>query len=359
MSSFNCEMLRIAREERGLSQKDLARKLHASQSDISKFEGGEKMPGEDFIQKAASFFGYTVEFFFRPFVALPSGLVFHRKRSALSATERKRIVAEARVRMLDLAIFAEFSGIQSGALPLRDGRSPEDMARHIRILWAVPSGPIANLTKLLEKNKIAVLPFDFGSTFVDGFFMPPAEEGSLQCIVMNANPAMPPDRRRFTIAHELGHLILHRNEFAEETGKRQENEANLFASEFLMPAADIEEDLSAPLTFARLRELKSKWKVSMSALVIRAQQLKKISDSEAKRIWFLFSRYGYRKNEPVMGLSEERPFGVTWLVREFAKAKGTTAPASLFLTPELFARRYPDSAGLAGRDRQEECTREE
>ncbi len=348
MPSFNFEMLKLAREERGLSQKNLAKKLHATQSEISKFEGGEKMPDEDFVKRAASFFGYTAEFFSRPFMALPCGLVFHRKRNALSATDRKRIVAEARARMLDLAVMAKSAGISQNALPRREGRLPENMARLVRDAWGVKPGPVENMSGLLERHRIVVLPFDFGSELLDGFFMPPAEEGSPHCIALNSSDAFPPDRKRFTLAHELGHLMLHRDEFADEDGKRQEDEANAFASEFLMPAEDVDEDFSEPLTFVRLRELKAKWKVSMGALVMRAKSLGAITDAEEKRIWFLFSRYGYRKHEPPMGLVEEKPQGITWLASKFAEAKGAEAPAALFLSSGLFARRYPSAAMSAG-----------
>ncbi len=353
MPIFNFEMLKLAREERGLSQKDLAQKIRVSQSDISKLEGGEKTPGKDLIAKIAAFFGYTEEFFSRPFMALPSGLVFHRKRSALAATVRKRIVAEARARMLDLSIFAKSAGIIPRKLPVREGRYPEEMARGVRIAWGIPKGPVDNLVETLERHRIAVLSFDFGTDLLDGFFMPPAERGSLYCIVINASAAFPPDRRRFTLAHELGHLILHRDEFADEDVTRQEGEANTFASEFLMPAEDIAGDFGEPLTFARLRELKAKWKVSMGALVKRAKSLGAITDFEEKRIWFLFSRYGYRKREPPMGLVEEKPQGVAWLAGEFAKSKGVEAPAALFLSPSLFAHRYPHAALIAGTPSQE------
>ena len=215
------------------------------------------------------------------------------------------------------------------------------MARHVRSLWGVPSGPAGTLVDILERHRIAVLAFDFGNNLLDGFFMPPAEPGSLHCIVLNSSEAFPPDRKRFTLAHELGHLMLHRDEFAEEDGKGQEQEANDFASEFLMPAADIGADFAAPLTFARLRELKMKWKVSMGALVMRAKALEAITQQEEKRIWYLFSRYGYRKHEPRMGLEDETPRAVPWLVNSFSRKHGMGAPAALGLLPASFARRYP------------------
>ena len=98
MPSFNPDLFKLAREEKGLSQKALAEQLGVAQSEISKVESGKKVPGEELVDKAASFFGYTPEFFEQVDVVLPEEGIRHRKRSALSATDRARIEAEARAK---------------------------------------------------------------------------------------------------------------------------------------------------------------------------------------------------------------------------------------------------------------------
>ena len=301
MPSFNPDLFKLAREEKGLSQKALAEQLGVAQSEISKVESGKKVPGEELVDKAASFFGYTPEFFEQVDVVLPEEGIRHRKRSALSATDRARIEAEARARMLDISVFAKAQGGLVSDLPAREGRSPVEMARVLREEWKVPS-----------------------------------------CIALNTNPAFPADRQRFTLAHELGHVVLHRDEFAGESAeKRQEKDANAFAGEFLAPEADVADELRPPLTFARLRDLKAKWKMSMGALVHRAADIGILKPSEAKRVWFVFNRYGYRKHEPSMGLVREVPQGVSWLVSDFLKEHGATAVSMLHLSRTLFDNRYP------------------
>ena len=88
MPSFNPDLFKLAREEKGLSQKALAEQLGVAQSEISKVGSGKKVPGEELVDKAASFFGYTPEFFEQVDVVLPEEGIRHRKRSALSATDR-------------------------------------------------------------------------------------------------------------------------------------------------------------------------------------------------------------------------------------------------------------------------------
>ncbi|MBQ7251995.1 MAG: ImmA/IrrE family metallo-endopeptidase [Kiritimatiellae bacterium] len=332
-----------------MSQKALAERLHVAQSEISKAESGKKIPGEDFLGSAASFFGYAPAFFAQTNVVLPEGGIRHRKRSALSATVRARIEAEALARMMDVSVFAKDRGGLASDLPPREGRNPVEMARALRVAWCVPPGPVEKLVALLERHKVFVLSFDFGTDLLDAFALPQPDPEAPVCIALNANPAFPADRQRFTLAHELGHVVLHREEFADESDeKRQEKDANQFAGEFLAPGADIGQDLAPPLTFARLRELKSKWKMSMGALVRRAYDLKVVKDADYKRIQFFFGRYGYRKREPDMGLVRETPRGVSWLAGEFVAKHGADAPAALCLAPALFARRYPAAIPSTG-----------
>lgn len=342
MLSFNPDLFKLARESRGISQKELSAQLNIAQSEISKAESGKKVPGEDFVEKTAAFLGYTPEFFAQTAVSIPDAGIRHRKRSALPTKARVRIEAEAVTRMFDVGIMAVERGGQQPELLFREGRTPEDMARLLRKAWGIPAGPIENLATLLERHGLLLIPFDFGTGFLDAFAIPQPDPDAPICIAVNINPAFTPDRRRFTLAHELGHVVLHRDEVEDESAaKRQEKEANAFASEFLAPAADIKPELEQSLSFARLRALKARWKVSMSSLVYRATALGILSPKESKRMWFLFGKYGYRKHEPPMGLEHEYPIGLECLAARFARAHGDAAAELLHLTPSHFATRYP------------------
>ena len=345
MNFFNPDRLKLAREQQGLSQKALAEGLEVVQSEISKIESGRRVPSDEFLGKAADFFGYAPSFFVQPEIPIPSGLAFHRKRSALPASVRDRIEAEARARMLDLGALVRDHGSLASEIPPREGRNPADLARTLRTMWGVPPGPVANLVELLERHRVFVMEFDFGTDLLDAFFLPPAEKDGTLCLVSNANPALPPDRRRFTLAHELGHAVLHRDDIPTDRDmKRFEKEANEFAGEFLAPAEAIRNDLEKPLTFALLRDLKVKWGMSMASLVHRAEDIGAIRPSEAKRTWFFFSKYGYRKSEPGLGLVRERPRAIAWLAGQLTERRGLPdAAALLHLTPALFTQRYSGS----------------
>jgi Zn-dependent peptidase ImmA (M78 family) len=121
---------------------------------------------------------------------------------------------------------------------------------------------------------------------------------------------MPTDRLRFTLAHELGHLVLHSIPRAD-----MEAEADRFAAELLMPEADIRQHLRF-LTVQALVLLKKIWRVSMGALLKRAQDLQTISARSAKGLWMYFSRNGWRRREPVgYDLDPESPALLQGLIR--------------------------------------------
>ena len=302
MSTYNTTLLKLAREQKGMTQSALADQLEVKQALLSKYENGGVVPPTPMQQKIADILGYPISFFLQDQNEIPTGLVFHRKRSSLPAGVRLRIEAEVRARSMDIIKLFRFRGLRSNVIP-RDGREPEEMARAIREYWNVPSGPIDNLTELLEKNNIVVLLFDFKTDKLDGFFMP--IPGGIISIAINANSAFSHDRRRHTLAHECGHALLgHCEDFP---NPKCEEEAELFAAELLMPRNNISNELIPPLTIMRLRELKSKWKVSMGSLLYRAHKLGTIKESAYRRMWMFFSSQGFRKNEPDCGIPEEKP----------------------------------------------------
>ena len=147
------------------------------------------------------------------------------------------------------------------------------------------------------------------------------------------NSAIPGDRYRLTLAHELGHAIMHR--FPEGD---IEGQANAFAREFMMPAAEIRSEL-ASLTIQRLAQLKQRWKVAMAALAYQAHALGCISDTKYSSVFAVFNRLGYRKAEPIE-IPVEKPTLVPQLIDLHRTAFGYTDVelSQVFMTdsPDFF-----------------------
>ncbi|MBQ2682373.1 MAG: XRE family transcriptional regulator [Thermoguttaceae bacterium] len=334
MNPFNPRLLRLVREQRGCSQTVVADYLGVRQAAYSKYESGAVTPSQDAQKQLAALFGYIPSFFTQKIDTFPSGLIYHRKRSALSSKERAKIEAEARLRMIDIQKMAQQQKLHSN-LPDLSNVSPKEAAAKLRAQWNIPRGPIANMVETLENNGIVVLAFDFGTDLLDGFFV--RLDTSSICIVLNSNEAFSPDRNRFTLAHELGHVLLHRDVMPD---KKTEREADEFASEFLLPTEDIAPELrQAALTFARLKELKKKWMVSIAAIVFKAHRTQCMTTFAYRRFWTFMSSSGYRKNEPPCDLERETPALLRRMV--VAQSKLTPdLPKFFHLTRERYEERY-------------------
>jgi Zn-dependent peptidase ImmA (M78 family) len=163
----------------------------------------------------------------------------------------------------------------------------------------MPAGPVCDMVAALEGAGAAVVTADLDSDRLDAVSQWDGRQAPLVLVGRHA----PGDRCRFSLAHELGHLVMHQQP---GNGPDQEKEADAFAAEFLMPAADIRSDLTGAIDLARLAGLKRKWRVSMAALLRRAQTLGTITDWHYRSVQVEMSALGYRTQEPVP-LAHEHP----------------------------------------------------
>jgi Zn-dependent peptidase ImmA (M78 family) len=194
-----------------------------------------------------------------------------------------RIRVERLLRGLDYEHPNEFATYEVGP----DG-TPEQIARMVRAGWRLPAGPLRNLTQTIESAGGIVLLYPFSEKRVDGlsFWVTPTPP------LFFLNDRATGDRGRWTLAHELGHIVMHRH-----VHPHIEDEADRFASELLMPGADIRSELHA-LTLAKAAALKMTWHVSIQALVRRARDLGVIPVQKYKSLCVQISRAGMRTNEP-------------------------------------------------------------
>ena len=171
-------------------------------------------------------------------------------------------------------------------MPIEDYESPSEIARIVRASWHIPLGPINNLTVEIESARGIIIPFDFNSKDIDAVAHFPPKCPPL----FFTNQFSPTDRLRFTLCHELGHIIMHQNIL---DIYNIEHQANEFAAEFLMPKKEIKHQF-ADLSIEKLMILKQYWKVSMAALIKRASDLQVITPSKSKQLWITMGKLGYR-----------------------------------------------------------------
>ncbi|NOT77201.1 MAG: ImmA/IrrE family metallo-endopeptidase [Cyclobacteriaceae bacterium] len=303
--TINSEMIRLARESRGLSQAELCDKLQVAQGTISKIENKLIDCSADLAELIATKLEYPLTFFYRTELIFPASMHYYRRKLTLG----KKILnkAEARMNILRMGIEQLLNEVEIpeqsfGRWDVEHLGSPTMGARFLRESWRLPKGRIDNITSLLEQKGIIIFHFDFGSDKLDGLSFY-TQKGHP---IIFVNRTLPGDRLRLTIAHELGHLYMHIGQPV-SLDRDVEAEAYEFGSEFLVPI----DEFSATVTIIDLKFLadqKRYWKVAMSALVVKARKNNIITENQAKYLYSQLSALGYRKSEPVeLAIEKEHP----------------------------------------------------
>lgn len=294
---YNGEMLALARETRRVSQQELSRlDGRVLQARVSKIENGRIQPDDALAERFASILKYRTTFFYHSGYRRMPPVSFHRKRQKLGARDLDAIHGQSEIYRINLSKLLEAIELEA-RLPAPPAIDPDQhngdirkIADTVRQRWGVPRGPVRDLTRLVEDSGVIIMPFDFGTSLIDGFSQH-AGDGLPPIIFINKS--QPTDRYRFSLAHELGHIIMHHTPNPE-----QEIQANLFASEFLMPRKDIESQLYN-LSIKKFMDLKLHWGASMQTLMYKSWEIGKISDRMYKYYNIELARRGFRAREPV------------------------------------------------------------
>ncbi len=296
--SFRPEMVGLRRRMVGLSQEDLEAATGISQGLISKIEQGLREPNEEQLEKFAvalnclpSFFSQAEREYGPPISAHP----MYRKKASVGQKVLDKVIAELSVRLGHARVLLQSVDMEPELpLPQYDpdefGGRIEEIAGMVRRAWYVPNGPIRSLVEYLERAGILVIFTEMEAARIDGVSYQVA--GMPPVIFLNKN--MPADRMRFSLAHELAHIVMHR-----VPSPDMEQQADEFAAAFLMPKEDIAPELTG-LTLAKAAQLKPYWKVSMGALIVRAKTIGKIDQGTYSWLWRQMAVKGYRTKEPAI-----------------------------------------------------------
>jgi Zn-dependent peptidase ImmA (M78 family)/transcriptional regulator with XRE-family HTH domain len=293
--AVNPALVTLVREFRGLTQGELATRAGLTQGYLSKFENGLAELPQATLERIAAQLDWPVSFFFRNDVreGFTTACVFHRKQSSVPMSILRRVEATANVLRMGLRPLVEEVDLDAEFdFPVLDideyAGDTARIAQMVRAAWRLPYGPIPNLAAAVEAAGGILYTIPFGTRRFDAV----SQWARQTPPVFLLNDATSGDRLRFSLAHEIGHIVMHRLPTPD-----MEREAQRFASDFLMPARDIRGDL-VNLDLAKAGHLKQHWKVSMAALVYRARDLGVITDWRAKSLFMEISRRGWRLNEP-------------------------------------------------------------
>jgi Zn-dependent peptidase ImmA (M78 family)/transcriptional regulator with XRE-family HTH domain len=292
--------LALARHLRGLTQAALAKQIGISPGAVSQFESGLSQPSPDTLERLAMSLKVTPAFLWRAEVS-DEQRPFFRSLVRVPAPERERARAYAVVLadvVSELDRVLELPKVAIGRLtdvgPDTPVKDIEGMAVRARSQWRVPPGPLANVTAMAESRGIVVVAVGDFHPGIDAFTL----KGLERPVVVLCSDKGVATRRRFDVAHEIAHIVLH-SERADNP-RWQETQAHRFASALLMPANEIYDYLPRRGDDLRaLEQIARDWGVSMQAAMMRARDLGCIDEVEFARGMKRMSAAGWRRREPV------------------------------------------------------------
>lgn len=295
-AAFNTQMVILARESRGLSQLQLAEAIGMSATNLSKIERADISIATETIEKIAAATQYPLSFFYRVGDIVPENLNY-RKREVVAQKLITPVHAQVNIYRLQVQTIMTLLKMEAPLLPLLPTSEkivPASVANTIRKLWQIPNGPIENLTSIIESKGIITCNFNFGTERIDSRTMLTIDK---QPIIFT-NSSLGGDRQRFSLAYELGQLLMH-SFVTVPTDADITHEANLFAAALLLPEQEIRKDFEAGITIPILAQLKTKWKVSMIALLYRADDLGYLTPNQKRYLLQQFNTLKIRRREPI------------------------------------------------------------
>jgi len=281
---FEPARLTQARVRRGLSKMDLAAEVGVSAAAVGQYEAGVNSPRPDVVDRLARALAVRAEFFNvgRPLARIDTVHAHFRSLRSARVSDRQRALATATL-VWELTFALErYVRLPDVDLPVLPASTPPPVAAlALRDHWTLPDGPVKHLVATVEAHGIvvAVRPLrDIDA--VDAFSVVIVER---PIIITTPRRSENVFRHRFSIAHEIGHLLLHRDR--EEYSAAIEKEADEFAAAFLTPAAAMDAVLPQRLDVSALDRLGRTWGVSPHSLVRRMVERGRTTESSARRAY--------------------------------------------------------------------------
>lgn len=270
--------IRNCRIQKGFTLQEVADMIGVSKQMISKYEKGVSLPPSDKLIAFSKLFGQKVDYFFRkPEVQIAS--INFRKKSKFNNKKVNALKEEIRIQIENFLFVENICQLLSEFVnPLSEYNvcSESDIVTATELLrkaWNIGNDPIRNIIQLLEDNEVKVIEIEDDTKLFDG--LSTVVDDKYYVIVINK--LMPIERKRFTLLHELGHLLLNLSDLSE---KQQEKYCNFFASEMLLAQCNLTIEFGnkrSKISFTELKNIQEKYGISITAIIYKLVELKIIS----------------------------------------------------------------------------------
>ena len=295
------EKLKAARRRAGLSLRELQERIgnKVTAQAIGKYERGKMQPSTDILISLASALG-TSEKYFISSTAIQLGEIEFRENFIRSKKDQdqvkaiilKRVENYIEVEELLQVKTTEWDQPRDFPFVVRDVKDVELAAYKIRDDWKLSDDPIPHLAEFFEDRGIKVVSLSLPESIAGvTCFIHREHYNSIPAIVINKG--ITGERQRFTLAHELGHLVLDNKSKLDN-----ENICNRFASAFHMPERTLWAVLGKhrhSISLGELKSLKKYFGLSVQAIVYRCKDLRIINYKTYQNLYREFAQRGWLK----------------------------------------------------------------
>lgn len=311
MDNFNPVRLNEARLYRKMTIEELANTVGVKKQAISQFENGKTSPEFDTLRAISGALDFPIRFFIEDISDTTTiGNTYFRAPFSSNKKDLNSQRIKAKYVAYIQSCLSEYVDFPPLNLPRFDDifngiDDIEHIANQTRDFWGLGREPIPDMVALLERNGIIVSEFSTEGRTIDAFYQYGEMFGKEYYCVVLGTDKLTFARRQFNAAHELAHILLHeRNNDIDELDRiefrRREDEANKFASAFLLPKDAFSQDIRPYCNKLNYYvELKRKWKVSVAAMIVRAFDLEIISPNQYQYLMRQMSHNGWRTKEPL------------------------------------------------------------
>ena len=311
--------LKEARIARGLSQAELSRIIGVSSQAVSQYEQGKTSPSPVILMKIMDKLDFPIKFFCNDeSIEEKDNIIYFRSNKNITNKLKDACKVKTKWIKNTYEFLNEYFRLPSINIPNFGELDVdsitevdiEDMVLKLRNFWRIGQAPIGNLVELLQDNGFIITRIKIGNKKIDAF----STWDNEYPYIFLGNDKESACRSRFDLAHELGHLLMHREIDKEELkndkdlAARIEYQANYFASAFLLPLEEFNREVISSSIDSFIL-LKGKWNVSISAMIKRCQMANILTDNQIRYLNSQMIKYGYYKNEPLdKEINKEKPY---------------------------------------------------
>lgn len=315
MNQIFADRFKSARLLNGMSLQDLANAMEnkVSRQALHRYEKGEVIPDSDMINLLSDVLKIRPDYFFRD-TKVEIGQIEYRKLKRLPAKEEAKVVEQTKEYLSRYLELEEILGLPSKFVNhlanyknVTTYEEVNEAANELRSKWKLGTDPIFNVVELLEDKHIKVVKIDADLAF-DG--LQTWVNDTIPVVAYNVRKLEKNDRIRFTLLHELAHLLL---TFGDVTDNLKEKLCHQFAGAMLLPDTALREELGTfrnRLFIPELGNIKKQYGISLQAIVMRARVCDIINDNYTQQFFFMIKQMNWKIDEPIQyeGVEESNRF---------------------------------------------------